>query len=55
MDAINLDDLDFRNKVYGGANGRKKQILLNDELYMLKFEPIDNNGMEILVHALPSI
>lgn len=33
---INFNNFQIRKKTYGGANGNKVSIVINDELYMLK-------------------
>ncbi|MDL0088767.1 HipA domain-containing protein [Campylobacter gastrosuis] len=47
-----MKELDFTNcklypKAYGGANGNKKAIIFNNELYMLKFPPKPKQNNEI--------
>ncbi|MBQ4256853.1 MAG: hypothetical protein II714_04285, partial [Oscillospiraceae bacterium] len=36
-DGMDFTGLLHRNKAYGGANGSKVSVVIDDELYMLKF------------------
>lgn len=44
MELIDFTDLPERKKSYGGVNGIKFSVILNDELYMLKLpDHVANN------------
>ena len=53
---IDFTDLPRKNKTYAGANGSKISVLLNNELYMIKFPaPAKrNNSLSYANAALPN-
>ena len=50
MKLMDFTSLPIRKKSYGGANGNKISVVINDELYMLKYNYI-NNDVKKLVHS----
>lgn len=57
MEFLNFNDYQVRKKTYGGANGNKIILMINGELYMLKYHHMLQKMIiyHMLIHAFQNI